>query len=327
LEGSVRKVGDRVRITGQLIEANTGSHVWADRFDGELADIFGLQDRVAEAVVRAAAPSLRMAEIRRARKTPTESLDAYDLYLRALPHFYVMAREGNEEALRLAQRALDLDPDFARAAVLAALVLAYRSAQDWASPGADNAEIVHLARRAVAAEPGEPEVLAAAAQAMSYASVEAHEEAVDLVGRALALGPNFASVLGFCGWAYAYVGRPSEALELFERAIRFDPLDPMEYSTLTAMAFCHIQLGQDEAAIAAATRAVAQNPNFSTPLRLKAAAQALAGRMDEAAATARLVLERYEPGFTLTAYLRRIHLAEKAKARSIEGMRKAGFPE
>ena len=116
----MRKVGERVRITGQLVEARTGAHLWAYRFEGTLGDVFELQDRVAEGVAGAIEPALRRAEIERARRKPTESLDAYDLYLRALPHAYAMTSEGNAEALQLLGRALELDPGYATACGLKA---------------------------------------------------------------------------------------------------------------------------------------------------------------------------------------------------------------
>jgi adenylate cyclase len=236
-----------------------------------------------------------------------------------------MTREGNEEAASLLRKALDLDADFGLAAMLLALVLGYRSAQGWATPGANNAEIVRLVRRSIAADPHDPEVLATAGRLMAYAS-DAHEEAAGLAEQALALGPASASTLSQCGWTYVYVGRPDRAIGLLDRAVRSDPLDPMAYSGLAAIAHCHIELGQDEAAIATAARAVEQNPNFSSSWKLLAAAQALAGRADEAAETVRLVLERYEPGFTLSAFLRRAHFARRRRLAMLKACAELAFP-
>src|SRR6185312_5624958 len=132
LEGSVRKVGKRVRITGQLIDALTGAHLWADRFDGELADIFELQDHVTVSVVNAIAPTLERAETERAKRKPTESLTAYDYYLRAVARMHEFTREGNDEALRLFRKAIDLDPDFASAHGMAAACYGLRRASGWA---------------------------------------------------------------------------------------------------------------------------------------------------------------------------------------------------
>jgi len=145
LEGSVRRAGGRVRITGQLVEAETGHHVWADRFDGELADVFGLQDRVTEAVTGAVEPNLRAAEVERAGRKPTGSLDAYDLYLRALPHLYAWDRAGSDAALDLLRRAMALDPAFALEKALAAHCLQHRQWQGWGAPG-EREEALALAR-------------------------------------------------------------------------------------------------------------------------------------------------------------------------------------
>ena len=168
LEGSVRKSTNRLRISAQLIEAPTAHQVWADRFDGDLSDVFELQDQVTEGVVRAVAPSMRLAEIDRARRKPPESLDAYDLYLRALPNLYTLTRGGIEGALCLLRRALALDPGFASAAALIALLLECRLAQDWLDAvDQDRAEAVYAAHQAIASDPNDPEALAMAAQVLA----------------------------------------------------------------------------------------------------------------------------------------------------------------
>ena len=149
LEGSVRKAGARVRITGQLVNALTGAHVWADRFDGELADIFDLQDQVTSRVVGAIAPKLEQAEIERAKRKPTESLDAYDYFLRGMAAFYQFTRPGNEEALALFSRAIELDPDFAAAYGMAARCYMQRKGFGWvADRDREIAETARMARRA-----------------------------------------------------------------------------------------------------------------------------------------------------------------------------------
>jgi adenylate cyclase len=148
LEGSVRKASGRVRITCQLIEANANHHVWADRFEGTLEDIFDLQDRVTERVVGAIEPSLRLAEIERAKSKPTENLAAYDLYLRSLPHVYAMTKEGNDEALKMLYRAMAVEPDYSLAKAMAALCYVYRSNQLWGAED-ERAEGIRLAREAL----------------------------------------------------------------------------------------------------------------------------------------------------------------------------------
>ena len=149
LEGSVRKAGDRVRITGQLIDASTGAHLWADRFDGGLEDIFDLQDQVTASVVGAIAPKLEQAEIERAKRKPTESLDAYDYYLRGMAGVHRWTREANDEALKMFYRAIELDPDFASAYGMAARCYSQRKTAGWMTDRAKEvAEAARLARRA-----------------------------------------------------------------------------------------------------------------------------------------------------------------------------------
>ncbi len=326
LEGSVRRAGGRVRITGQLVEAQTGAHLWADRFDGELADVFDLQDRITEAVARAVLPSLRGAEMERAERKPTGNLDAYDLYLRALPNHYAMTREGNFEAVRLVQAALALEPRYATAAALCATVLGYRYLHGWCDDAvADCAEAVTFARRAIAYAPADPEVLAMAASGLGTIA-DAVDEAAALAERAVSLNPNSAFVLHHCGWLYQFAGRHREAIDMMERARRADPLDPMAYSALAGLAQAQINMGDPEGAVRNARQAVDQNPRFVVGLRVLAAALALSGRQGEAEAAARRVLA-LQPGLTIRHIFERRPQAATARKAYIEGLRRAGIPE
>jgi adenylate cyclase len=168
LEGSVRKAGNRVRITTQLIEAISGHHVWADQFNGELANIFDLQDQVTASVVGAIEPSLKLAEIERARAKPTENLNAYDLYLRSLPHQYEHTKAGSEEALWLLRRAISLDPDYAVAKAFAAYCIVHRDSQNFAEDdGGEAAEGIRFAREALEAGRDDPSALQFAGAALS----------------------------------------------------------------------------------------------------------------------------------------------------------------
>jgi adenylate cyclase len=187
LEGSVRKSGNRVRITGQLIEASGGAHIWADRFDGTLEDIFDLQDRVTSSVVTAIEPKIQSAEIERARRKPTESLQAYDLMLRALPHLYRFSREGYGEAALLLRRAVAIDPTYAQAAVNLAFCEAIPRQQGWLQDAkAHDAEIAQLVSVAVRHGRDDPEVLALAAHVTAHAG-ENVTAALALATRALGL--------------------------------------------------------------------------------------------------------------------------------------------
>src|SRR5690606_2089712 len=181
---------NRVRITGELLEAETGQHIWADRFDGDLTDIFGLQDRITSSVVAAIEPSLRQAEIDRARRKPTEMLDAYDWYLRALPHFYTLTREGVDHALALLDRAIAIDPHFALAKALAARCYAWRNPQGWAAaPEEEKAIAVRLGEEALRDGSDDPSVLWMVGFVMWQLRIDL-DTALDLYERSLVLNAN-----------------------------------------------------------------------------------------------------------------------------------------
>ncbi|MBV9568462.1 MAG: adenylate/guanylate cyclase domain-containing protein, partial [Hyphomicrobiales bacterium] len=192
LEGSVRKAGDRVRITGQLIDSSTGAHLWADRFEGELQDIFDLQDQMTCSVVSATAPKLEQAEIERARNKPTENLDAYDYYLRGIAALHRWSREANNEALRLFYRAIELDPQFASAYGMAARCYSQRKASGWMiSHAREVAETERLARHAALLGKDDAVPLCTAGIAFAYVLGE-HDYGAALMDRAVALNPNLA---------------------------------------------------------------------------------------------------------------------------------------
>src|SRR5258707_9112179 len=227
LEGSVRKAANRVRITGQLVDTATGVHLWADRFDGGLGDIFDLQDQVTESVVGAIAPAVEKAEIERAKRKPTESLDAYAIYLRGLARFYLFAdRQANEEALRLFNRAIALDPDFASAYGHAASCYVYAKTNGWFSEAANEiAEVKRLAQRAVELGKDDAMALADSGWALAYV-VRDLGVGAGLIDRALVLNSNLAEAWNFGGWVKNWLGEPQPAIERFARAMRLSPLDP-----------------------------------------------------------------------------------------------------
>ncbi len=227
LEGSVRKAADRVRITGQLVDTATGAHLWADRFDGGLGDIFDLQDQVTESVVGAIAPAVEKAEIERAKRKPTESLDAYALYLRGLAKFYQFAnRQANDEALRLFNSAIELDPDFASAYGRAAYCYVFAKINGWISDTPNEiAEVKRLAQRAVELGKDDAIALAAGGYALAYVVRDLGVGAA-LVDRALVLNSNLAEAWNFGGWVKIWLGEPEAAIERFARAMRLSPLDP-----------------------------------------------------------------------------------------------------
>jgi adenylate cyclase len=327
LEGSVRKAGDRVRITGQLIQAETGLHIWADRFDGELADIFGLQDQVTASVVAAIEPSLRQAEIDRARRKPTEKLDAYDLYLRALPHFYTLTREGVDKAIALLDRAIAIDPHFALAKALAARCYAWRNPQGWAAaPEEEKATAIRLGREALQDGGDDPSVLWMVGFAMWQLCVDL-ERALDLYDRSLALNANCSQALALRGWALATAGRLDEATASLLQPLRLSPVDPEAFFTMSALGWTHLMAGRFDEAVKWTSRALRERPAFAPALRFHAVGLIGLGRVDEARNTVAYLLQ-LEPGLTASRLRRRAPVFDvRLMNVYLDGLRKAGLPE
>jgi TolB-like protein len=328
LEGSVRKSGDRVRITAQLIDATTGVHLWADRFDGALEDIFDLQDRVTEAVVGTIGAKLEQSEIERAKRKPTNSLDAYDYYLRGIANYYPASREESEEMLRLLKCAIDLDPGFAAAYGLAAWCFARRKSFGWINDsGREIAETARLARRAAELSDDDAVPLAWAAFPMALVCREL-EEATGLIDRALALNSNLAIGWGSSGWLRVWLGEPQVAIEHLARAMRLSPLGPMMGESQSATAHAHFFAGRYEEACGWATKTARENPRVAGGVRILAASNALAGHLDEAR-TAVHRLRQIDPSrriSNLTDVLGPYRRPEDV-AKYEEGLRKAGLPE
>jgi adenylate cyclase len=325
LEGSVRKVGARVRITGQLIEAASGAHLWADRFDGELADVFALQDRITEAVTGTIAPSIERAEVDRARRSAPKNIDAYDLHLQALAQYYEMTEESFARSEKLLDQALQLDPNLVPALVAGLRAVSMRSAQGWTSQSDVKQKSLDYSERALRLEKDDAEVLANTARLRSF-FFGANEESLDLARRATEINPNSASAWMHRGWVHVYAGRPQGAVGFFERAIRLSPRDLRNFETLGGLAGALVQLGRYDEAVATARRGVQQGPNFSAGLRFLVAALALAGRKEETREAVAALL-RVEPKFSLSTFLARNGRHGKAYAPFAEGLRLAGLPE
>ncbi|APG08709.1 MULTISPECIES: adenylate/guanylate cyclase domain-containing protein [Bradyrhizobium] len=329
LEGSVRKVANRVRITGQLVDSATGAHLWADRFDGGLGDIFALQDQVTESVVGAIAPAVEKAEIERAKRKPTESLDAYALYLRGLAGFYQFAnRQANDEALRLFNSAIELDPDFASAYGRAASCHVYAKGEGWISNTANEiAEVTRLARRAVELGKDDAIALAASGWALAYVVRDLGVGAA-LIDRALVLNSNSADAWYCGGWVKLWLGEPELAIERFAHAMRLNPLDPWAMAMRSGTAHAHFFLGRYDEAASWAAMALQDKPDHQAGLRIDAASNAMAGRPEQARkAVARL--RQLNPALhvsTLKHVLGPYRRAEDV-SRYEEGLRQAGMPE
>jgi TolB-like protein/tetratricopeptide (TPR) repeat protein len=330
LEGSVRKGANRVRITGQLVDTSTGAHLWADRFDGGLGDIFDLQDQVTESVVGAIAPAVEKAEIERAKRKPTDSLDAYALYLRGLDRFYqgVASRQANEEALRLFNRAIELDPDFASAYGRAAFCYVWAKGNGWISDTANEiAEVKRLAQRAVELGKDDAIALAAGGWALAYV-VRDLEVGAALIDRALVLNSNSAGAWYYGGWVKILLGEPELAIERFARVMRLSPLDPLVTGMQAGTAHAHFFLGRYDEAASWAAMALQGNPDFKLGLRIDAASNAMAGR-PELAHKAMARLRQLNPTLrvsTLKGVVGPYRHAEDL-SRYEEGLRQAGLPE
>jgi TolB-like protein/tetratricopeptide (TPR) repeat protein len=327
LEGSLRKAATRLRITGQLIDATTGGHVWADRFEGTLGDVFALQDEVTQSVVGAIAPQLQRAEIERATLKPTASLDAYDHYLRGMARLHRGDREDIEEALARFDRALQLDPGYASACAMAAWCHFWRRVNRWTGDaGHDAAEGLRLARRAVELGRHDAVALARSGHALGHLAGDL-EGGIALIDRAVTLDPNLASAWFLGGFLRAWSGDTDGAAERFARAMRLSPLDPELYRMQAGMAVANLFAGRFDIAASWAEKAYRELSSFLMVVAIVAASQALAGRPDKAARAASH-LRRLDPALRLADLAdwlpirRPEHLATFA-----EGLRRAGIPD
>jgi adenylate cyclase len=328
LEGSVRKAGNRVRITAQLIDTGTGAHIWADRFDGALDDIFELQDDVASGVVGAIEPKLRRSEMERASRKPTDSLDAYDLYLRALALRDIHTDESIREAIALVKRALAIDPQYAPAAALIGWTLIHQSSHGRTPlSDADRVEAVAFAKHALAVEKDDPDTIWMAAATLSIFAGE-HSAATAAIERALTLNPNSAHAWMARGWVYCSLGQSGPAIEACERAMRLSPLDRHRRNFTTVIARAHMVAGRYEEAVEWTELTLREEPEYRGALITKTIACAHLNRTEEAGA-ALLQLLKAQPGLTIARYrgIWERSFCPELLAISLDGLRKAGLPE
>ncbi len=327
LEGSMRKAATRVRITGQLIDATTGAHIWAERFEGTLDDIFDLQDQISASVVGAIARQLELAEIERAKRKPTDSLDAYDYYLRGRARLNLGTREAIDEGLPLFIKAIELDPDYAAAYAMAAWCHFWRKVNGWMNDRPrETEEGARLARCAV--ELGKDDAVALTRGGHALAHFEGDlDMSIALVDRALALDPNLAAAWFLGGFLRTERGDPDSAIGYFSRAMRFSPLDPEMFRMQAGMALAHLFAGRFDAAVSWAEKAYRELPSFLMVVGIIAASHAHAGRSVEAQ-RAMSHLRQLDPTFRISSLAdwlpisRAEHLATFS-----EGLRRAGLPE
>ncbi|MBI3703511.1 MAG: tetratricopeptide repeat protein [Rhizobiales bacterium] len=326
LEGSIRKASGRVRIAAQLIDAASGTHLWADRVDGGIEDIFDLQDKVSASVVGAIAPRLQQAEIDRAKRKPTENLDAYDYYLRGMA-CELAKREDNDQARRLFYKAIELDPEFAAAYGMAAACYVQRKANGWMSDRAQEiAEVTRLARRASELGGNDSQALSEAGYALAFVAGDLDASRA-MIDRALALNPNVAASWFFSGFVNVYLGEPEVAIDHLARAMRLSPLDPRMYLMLAATAYAHFLAGRYAEALPWVEKALRENPHHSLTNRIAAATYALAGLQAEAEQAAARLLQ-IDSSFRVARLKDYVPLRRPEHVETLSnGLRKAGVPE
>jgi adenylate cyclase len=295
LEGSVRKSVDRVRVTGQLINVSTGAHLWADRFDGKMKDIFDLQDDITLQVVGAIAPKLEHAEIVRAMRKPTESLDAYDYYLRGVSNFHKGGREDISEALRLFLKAVELDDNFSSAYGMAAWCYVRRKVNGWLeNKSVESSHAVQIAERAV--ESGKNNANALTCGGIAIGIFGDPERGTTLIDRAQALNPNLAMAWHLSGWSRGFIGQPDLAVQHLERAMRLSPVDPQRPGMQAAIAAAHFVAGRFDVSASLARSAMLEQPNNFLATIVAAAANAMTGNLD-VARSAMAQARKLDPNF------------------------------
>lgn len=325
LEGSVRKAGDRLRVTGQLIDATTGNHLWAERYDRPASDIFAVQDEITESVVASIEPQLVLAEGGRSHRSSQTDLDAWSLVARAFAHKVLFSEAEARRAVGLLERAIEIDPGFGRAhAELAQMraLIAYNY------PGDDRAKIMELAamtaRKAVSLDPENP--VAHFALGLVATLSRRTEDAIASLSKAVDLNPNFAFALGRLGSNLAYAGRPEEGLKCTLRALRISPRDPQRHFLFQFHALVLFVARKYRESAEWSQKALQERPDFPGALRTRVAALALAGDLDLAASGC-AELRRTQPGLTLDWLDRSADMTDEPRNRVLEGLRLAGFPE
>lgn len=328
LEGSVRKAGGKVRITGQLIDAATGAHLWADKIDGSLEDIFDLQDQVTTRVVGAIAPKLDQAEIERASRKPLLNLDAYDCILRGIDcASFVGDRDKDKEALSFFYRAIELDPQSASAYGWTANRYQIRKMNGWIVDNErDFAEARRLADCAIRFGRDDAQALSHAASVLAFMFFE-HENASTLIDSAISINPNLAYAWRWRAWISVYLGEHERALDEVDRTVRLNPVDPQNYNTENARAFALLFLGKYDEACYWAARTLTRQPKHAATLRIACIGHALSGRLDQAREMMRRLREidsamRVSTAKEFTPFRR-----QEDVARFVEGLRLAGLPE
>lgn len=327
LEGSVRRAQNRLRITAQLVDAATGAHLWADKFDGTLEDVFEFQDRITGKVASLVEPTIRWAEIERSRRERPDSVEAYDLYLRALPMHLSQTRDANAEAIALLLRAIEFEPNNPTYLVYAGNALLHRSTMGWPAIGEDDAALgIELVERALSNARDDAVALSLCSMMLIH-NLKDYDRGLALSQRAVETNPNNLTVMIFAGITHLHLGNLDDAIAFSEHAIRLSPSLDGAHWPLTAIAHAHLVKGNFEEALVWAKRSVSANPSFVCTYWMLVAANAHLGRMDQAKRYL-ATLRRLSPGVTIA----RVWAGQPQKdpsrlAAILEGLRLAGLEE
>ncbi len=323
LEGSVQKVGNRLRIIVQLIETEGGAHVWSSRFDGAVEDFFDLEDRITEQVAGALQPSIRIAEIERSRRKRPQDLGSYDYTMRAMPHVWALEKEESGKALELLEKALAIDPEFPLALSLAGWCHAQRSVYNWADDIAESQALARsLAERAAEMSGDDPVILAVLGAVHTF--VRNYGTARVLLDRAVTLDSNAAWAWSRLGWLENYADQPQKAIGNFERALRLSPIDPMNFNNYVGLGSAHEVAQEYDKAAAFYQRALEERPNAGWIYRNLASSLSGAGRIEEAKHAFAEMMRNY-PDLTVAKFKQAMVFSSAPLNRMAENLRKLGL--
>lgn len=327
LEGSVRCARDRLRITAQLVDASSGAHLWAERFDGTLEDVFEFQDRITGKVASLVEPTIRWAEIERSRRERPDSVEAYDLYLRALPMHLSQTEAANADAIRLLLRAIEIEPTNATYLVYAGNAMLHRGTQGWPPIGEDDSTLgIELVERALSNARDDAVVLALCSMMLIH-NLKDYDRGLELARRAVEINPNNLTVMVFAGITHLHLGSVDDAIRFNEHAIRLNPSLDGAHWPLTAISHAHMVRGDYEEAINWAKRSLSANQSFVCSYWMLAAANAHLNRLDEARRHL-ATLQRLSPGVTVTRIWAGQPQKDPSRLKAIlDGLRLAGLAE
>jgi len=325
LEGSVQKIGNRLRIIAQLIETEAGAHVWSSRFDGTMDEFFDLEDRITEQVAGALQPSVRIAEIERSRRKRPQDLGSYDYTMRALPHVWALEKEESGTAIELLEAALAIDPKYPLALSLAGWCHAQRAVYNWTDDIAESQRKAQaLAERAAQMSGDDPVILAVLGTVHTF--LRNHGTARVLLERAVTLDSNAAWAWSRLGWIECYADQPAKGIENFERALRLSPIDPMNFNNYVGMGSSYEVMQEYDQAVAMYRRALQERPNARWIYRNLATALSAAGRMEEAKQAFAEMMRSY-PDLTISKFKQAMVFSPTVLDRMADNLRKLGLPE